>query len=162
MFRNDRTKLVAAAVLLASFLPGVAAQAANLSSVQGKVQLSRAGGTFQAVAGPTIVNPGDVVRAETGSSAQVIYADGSIAPVSSGSSLVVAADPSATLSNTASAGGPAAPKSVPVDPHAAHAVHGGHGLSTTALVVGGAVAAGGGFLLYKTLKKDKDDKPASP
>jgi hypothetical protein len=160
MFRDSKISKFAAVTLLASFLPSVVVQAASLSSVQGKVQLSRAGGAFQSVAGPTIINPGDVVRAETGSSAQVVYANGSIASVSSGSTLTVAADASSVLSDRASAGGPEAPKDVPVEPHG-HEVA-GHGLSTTTLIVGGAVAAGGGLLLYKTLHDQKKNKSASP
>jgi hypothetical protein len=163
MFRDAQIKKTAAVMLLASFLPSVAAQAANLSSVQGKVQLSRAGGAFKPVAGPTVINPGDVVHAEVGSSAQVVYSNGSIASVAAGSTLTVAADPSSVLSDKASAGGPEAAKDVvkdvPVDPHA-HA-HGVHGFGTTSLIVGGAVLAGGGLLLYKTLH-DKKNKSASP
>jgi hypothetical protein len=160
MFQDSKIKKIAAAALLVSFLPSVAVQAASLSSVQGKVQLSRAGGAFLPVAGPTIVNPGDILRAETGSSAQVVYADGSVATVSSGSTLTVVADSSSVLSDKASAGGPEAPKNVPVEPVSQGSGLGGFG--TTTLVVGGAVIAGGGLLLYKTLVKDKKDKPASP
>jgi hypothetical protein len=160
MFRELKISKLAAVTLLASLLPCVAVHAASLSSVQGKVQLSRAGGAFQPVTGPTIINPGDVIRAEMGSSAQVVYANGSIASVSGGSTLTVAADRSSVLSDRASAGGPEAPKDVPVEPHG-HEL-GGQGLSTTTLIVGGAVAAGGGLLLYKTLHDQKKNKSASP
>jgi hypothetical protein len=170
MFRDSKISKFAAVTLLASFLPSVVVQAASLSSVQGKVQLSRAGGAFQSVAGPTIINPGDVVRAETGSSAQVVYANGSIASVSSGSTLTVAADPAAILAGSAFADGPGAgaasaggTTSAAGGAGGAAAGGAGLGLGTGALVGGGLLLAGGTLLVVKKLNDDKKKKDsASP
>jgi hypothetical protein len=166
MLHDAKFKRFAAVTLLASFLPSVAVQAASLSSVQGNVQLSRAGGAFQAVTGPTIINKGDVVRAASGSSAQVVYGDGAMVSVSAGSSLVVAADPAALLARTAYVDGPkkaseATPEST--HPHEGEAAVHSHGLTTAALVAGGVGLAVGTVLIVRKLKDDKkNDKPASP
>jgi hypothetical protein len=180
MLQDTNFKRFAAVTLLASFLPSVAVQAASLSSVQGNVQISRAGGAFQAVTGPTIINKGDVVRADVGSSAQVVYADGAIAAVSAGSSVVVAADPAAVLARTAFVDGPkkskkateAKPETQPEAPAQesvtqateAATTSGTPGIGTAALVAGGLGLAAGTVLIVKKLKDDKKTAttPASP
>ena len=141
------TVLTSVIVLVAAGLTSASVGAANLSSVQGNVQISRAGGPFLAVSGPTQVNPGDVVRAEAGSSAQVVYADGAVASVGGGGSMIVAADPGAVLAGVAY-----------------HGAAAGTGVTTgvsTATIVGGLAVLGGGALLAKKLYDDKKEKAAA-
>jgi hypothetical protein len=126
-----------------------AANAANLTSVQGQVQISRAGGPFVAT-GVTVVNPGDVVQALAGGSAQVVYADGQVTPVYGGASVRVAPDRAAVLAGPSFQGAPGA---------GAAAAGSATAVSTTALVVGGVVAAAG---VYAVATKLAEKKPASP
>ncbi len=117
-------------------LASVAASAATLDSIQGEVLVNRGGG-YEVVNGPTELKPGDSAMANPGGSAQVVYADGSVVPVQPGSVV--------TVGETATAAG--------------------GGLSTSTLVVGGLVVAGGVGLAVALSNKgsdSKDDKPASP
>jgi hypothetical protein len=127
-----------------------AADAANLTAVQGQVQVSRAGGPFVAT-GATVVNPGDVVQALSGSSAQLVYADGAITQVASGSSVKVAADGAAVLSGASFQGAPGA--------GAAAAASTAPAVSATALVVGGVVAAAGVYAVTTSLAKKSSASP---
>jgi hypothetical protein len=154
MIKFRKKNALVTMVLVASCIGNVAVQAANLSSVQGAVHVSRAGGPFLAVTGPTQINPGDVVRAEVGSSAQVVYANGAVAAVSSGSTMTVAADPAAVLAGVAYQGAPKTGEKPEGD---------GTGLSNTNTVVLTSVGIiGGGFLAKKLYDDKKKKASASP
>jgi hypothetical protein len=145
--------------------------AASLTSVQGQIQVSRAGGPFKAVTGPTFINPGDVVRADIGSSAQIVYSSGASVPVASGAAMTVVADASAVLSSLAFQGapGPWAASTIPAEPapsaapsvDAPPAAAGGGASFTTIAVVGGVVVAGAGVLAVAS-KADSKKSSASP
>jgi hypothetical protein len=151
MLRYKKFQAAAAVCLFAAGVSGVTVQAASVSSVQGPVYLSRAGGPFEALKGSTHVQAGDIVRAEAGSSAQIIYADGVVAAVADGGSLTVAAEPAAVLTGRASQGAPESGSEVA-----------GNGANAALLVAGGLAVAGGGLLLAKKLSDDKKNKSASP
>jgi hypothetical protein len=106
--------------------------AANVSDVQGKVQISRAGGPFTAVNGPVVCNSGDVVRAvDNGSSAQVVSSNGSIQTAVPGAPV------------TCRTGVPAGVQSNPATTAATASAAAGGGVSTTAVIAGGAAIAAG-------------------
>ena len=152
MLQSGQFKSIAVITMLAASASSVAVQAASLSLVQGPVQLSRAGGPFQVVTGPTQVQPGDVVRADAGSNAQVIYANGFVAAVTDGASLTVASDPAAVLTGKALNGA-----------HGSGSGHfAGHSVNTAVLVAGGLAVAGGALLLAKKLSDDTKNKASSP
>jgi hypothetical protein len=107
-----------------------AAFAANVSDVQGKVQVSRAGGPFTAVSGNYVCNVGDVVRAvDNGSSAQIINANGLIETVLPGAPVTCKTGAPAGVQANAATG-----------QSAASAVAGGS-VPTAAVVAGGAAIA---------------------
>ena len=124
-----RVTVAIAAVLLSA----VQTFAATLSGVTGQVFINSGSGFITAENGQT-VNPGDVVMAREGASANVVFPDGT--------SLVVEAGKSLSVGTTA---GVAA---------------GVGGLSTATLLVGaGVVAAGVGAAV---LLSNNESKPSSP
>jgi hypothetical protein len=144
--RTVKYILGVAAFTVSQLMSQVASQvasAANLTSIQGPVQLSRAGGPFQPLSAPTQVNPGDVVRADAGGSAQVVFANGATAAVSSNTMYLVSADPSAVLTGAAYQGAPGA---------AGTAGTAGASVATTAAIVVGASVAVVGGIVYANKK----------
>jgi hypothetical protein len=129
--------LSTAAVMVVS-LAGQAALAANVTDIQGQVQLSRSGGAYRTLAGPSVCNAGDVVRAGKDSSAQVVNPNGIIETVSPGNPVTCKAGPGplANLPGSSAASSAAA------------------SASTSAVAVGGtiAVVAGVAGLLAVTKK----------
>jgi hypothetical protein len=140
--RTVKYILGVAAFTVSQLMSQVASQvasAANLTSIQGPVQLSRAGGPFQPLSAPTQVNPGDVVRADAGGSAQVVFANGATAAVSSNTMYLVSADPSAVLTGAAYQGAPGAGAGTGGTAGASVA-------TTAAIVVGASIAVVGGIV----------------
>jgi opacity protein-like surface antigen len=97
-------KACVAAVALAS--SSLAAMAANVSEVEGPVQISRSGGPFKAITGPEICNAGDVVRAQKDGSARVFNQNGviQVATVGKPVTCVARPGPAGTTPATASTG----------------------------------------------------------
>jgi hypothetical protein len=139
MRSSNRIRLVAFGAMLA--LASQAAVAANVNEIQGQVEISRSGGPFRAVSGPTICNAGDVVRARPNGRAQVEYL-GSVV--------------TATPGNPVTCAGPAAAATTGA-PGAAGAA-GGAASASTAAVVGGAVVIAAGVAGVVALAR----KSASP
>ncbi len=136
-------RLIALIGVASLTLASVAAEAAMLDLIQGEVLVNRGGG-YEDVNGPTELKPGDLVIANPGGSAQVVYADGSIVPVQPGTVVTVGESAAAAAAEATAAAG---------------------SLSTSTLVVGGLVVAGGVGLAVALSNKgsdSKDDKPASP
>jgi hypothetical protein len=132
-----RRAFVFCAALL--ILPATAL-AATLQSINGEV-LVDSGGGFNVVSGPVTLNPGDTVIANPGSSAQIVYDNGCTVPVQPGAVVAVHAQPPCS---TEAEGGSS-----------------GGGISSTALLVGGA-AVGLGVGAAVLLSADDDEGPASP
>jgi hypothetical protein len=177
MLRCTVTGSLTAVALFACAVMSAPVNAANLTSVQGDVTLSRAGGPFRPVGGPTVINTGDVVRAEPGSSAQIVYGSGAVAAVNSGASIRVAVDPSAVLAQPAFQGAPvwqtttvvadATPTAAGVEPGATPttdpapaAPDNGNSVGTTVVVVGVIAAGAGALVLAKSAGDSK--KSSSP
>jgi hypothetical protein len=149
--RFNRSFLLATVVSTVAGLVSQTVLAANVTNVQGQVQLSRAGGPFQNITGPSVCNAGDVVRAVKDGSADVVNADGLIQSATPGKPIIckaaAAAVTPATTPATAAAGA------------AGGAGAGAAGVST-AVVVGGAVAVVAGAAGVVALTKKKNS--ASP
>lgn len=127
--KNSTTiALIAAAAMLVG---AVQASAATLNGVTGQIFVNSGNG-FKSVKNGATVNPGDVVMARNGGTAQIVYADGS--------SMIV--EPGKSVSVGTSAGG----------------VH--SGITHTQLMVGaGVVAAGVGAAV---IISNNNSKPSSP
>jgi hypothetical protein len=138
-----RTLLVSSSVAaLAMFGVGYSAQAANVTDVQGQVQISQSGGPFKTINGPAVCNAGDVVRANKDGSARVVNASGAIQDVLPGKPV------------TCRAATAAAATTPPAAPGAAAGAAGAAGASTAAIVGGTiAVAAGVAGVIAVTNKK---------
>jgi hypothetical protein len=63
-------------------------QAATLGAIQGNVLVNRGGG-YKTVKGATNLTPGDIVMAQAGGSAQIVYPDGCVVPVEVGAVVTV-------------------------------------------------------------------------
>jgi hypothetical protein len=152
-------RLLGMAVLTFSQVAPQVAVAANLTSVQGKILVSRAGGPFQAVSGPTRVNPGDVVRADVGGSAQVVYANGATQVVPSNTMLLVSTDPAAVLSQAAFQGAPGAgAANAAAGTAGAGAAGASAAVSTTAIAIG-AATVGAAVVAGVVIAKKKSASP---
>lgn len=120
-------------IAVAAVLLGTAqAMAATLSGVNGNVFINRGQG-FEAAQNGATVNPGDIVMAREGASANVVFPDGT--------SLAVEAGKSLTVGTTAG-------------------VVGG-GLTTGTLLAGAGLAAGA-VVGAVTLTKDDKKAPVAP
>jgi hypothetical protein len=147
-------------VLFATFVTTVAgmvsnvAFAANVTNVQGQVQLSRAGGAFQTITGPSVCNAGDTVRVVKNGSADVVNADGSIQSATPGKPIVCKAATAGLAPTTTPAAASAGAAG------GAGAVGGAAAGVSTAVVAGGVVAVVGGVVGVVALTKKKSS--ASP
>lgn len=142
-----------------------AASAANVTDVQGEVQLSNSGGPFKTISGPTTCTAGDVVRAVKDGSARVINPDGGIQTALPGSPAMCLGGPKsgtttppapAAASSTAAAGG-ATPGSAAAG--SAAAASSATGVSTT-VIVGATIAVVAGVAGVVALTQKKSS--ASP
>jgi hypothetical protein len=122
-----------------------AALAANVTDVQGQVQLSSSGGPFKTITGPMTCNAGDVVRVVKDGSAQVVNPNGVVETASPGKPVICKAGP-----------GPATAPS----PAATAGAAGSAASTSTAMVVGGAIVIGAGAAGVVALTKKKSS--ASP
>jgi hypothetical protein len=145
-----RSLVIIASVAALTAIPSSVASAANVTDVQGQVQLSTAGGPFKSITVPTVCNTGDVVRVVKDGSAQVVNANGAIETVSPGKPVVCKAAPAA-VAQTPAASTPAASTA------AAGSAAGG---ASTAVVVGGTIAVVAGVAGVVALTKKKSS--ASP
>lgn len=127
------------AALLLACLVGTAAKAATLEAIQGQVMVNKGNG-YRFVSGTVELNPGDMVIANSGGGAQLIYGDGCNVPVQAGAAVTVG-DQSPCAAQGGSNGGPAL------------------GPGTLAL---GAVVVGGGIGAAVLLSGQNGDKPVSP
>jgi hypothetical protein len=131
------------------------ASAANVTEVQGQVQLSKSGGPFTALTGPAVCNAGDVIRVVKDGSARVINPNGVVQTASPSKPIVCVAGPGpgGALPTTA------APAATPAAAAPAAAAASATGVSTGVLV-GGAIAVGAGVAGVVALSNKKSS--ASP
>jgi hypothetical protein len=122
------------------------ASAANVTDVQGQVQLSNSGGPFKAISGPTTCKAGDVVRVVKDGSATVVNQNGVIQTATPGNPVVCLAGPG--------------PAGAPPTAAAPSAAAGSASSVSTAAVVGGSIAVVAGVAGVVALTKKKSS--ASP
>jgi hypothetical protein len=140
-----RNLLVSSAIVIVTMCgAGHTAQAANVTDVQGQVQISRSGGPFKTINGPSVCNSGDVVRANKDGSARVVNAAGAIQDVLPGKPVSCRDVAAATTTPGATPG--------------AAAGAGAAGASTAA-VVGGSIAVVAGVVGVIAVTNKKSSSP---
>lgn len=128
--------------------------AATLVALSGQVLVNR--GTGFELAQPGLeLKPGDMVVANPGATAQIMYPQGCLVPVVPGQIATVVETPKCPPLTTG-----VLPAAAAVA--AAGAGAGAAGVSTAALVGGSAAIAGGGAAAYALSKNNTSSSPASP
>jgi hypothetical protein len=156
MQKMEKFRGLLAVAATASCLICAEAHAAHLTAVQGEVFISRAGGPFQPVTGPTEVAQGDVVKASPGSSAQVVQANGQILTVNSASPMTIAETIGQQIPTaSATVDGLSPPSGTETLASAT-----GGGVGPAALVAGGVAVGVGAYVVQKTIAAKKTS--ASP
>jgi hypothetical protein len=125
------------------------ALAGTVTMVQGDVQISRDGGPFTSITGPTVCNSGDLVRAQSGF-AQVVNPNGFFQTASPGISVICATDPD-PASGLSKAGATEAGAATTVGAGTASGVTAG---VSTAVIVGGVAVVAGVAGLVAASKKN--------
>jgi hypothetical protein len=139
--------------------PGRSASEATIAGVQGQVQISRAGGPFMDIAGPTACSVGDVLRVVGNGSAQVVNPNGAIQTATLGAPVKCLAGIGSTSPSLV--GGPDAVADAAVaaaNESTAAAAAGGATSNTAAIMVGAGIVAATGVVGVVALTK----KAASP
>jgi hypothetical protein len=114
---------------------GHAARAADVTQVQGRIEISRSGGPFRPVTGPTVCNTGDVVRAVQEGSAQIVGAGNVVQTATPGNPVNCSGQPAAATQSAAAQGAPG--------PSGAAGGAGAAASGATAAVIGGVVVVAG-------------------
>jgi hypothetical protein len=148
------------------------ASAANITAVQGQVQISSSGGPFRTITGPTTCNAGDVVRAVKDGSAQIFHLNGDVMTATPGVPVTCTSGLGPHGMNAGAPGSSAAGATggTAGATGGASAAAAGAGVSTGVLVGGGVALAVGAAAAVKKLSDDKKKKeeeekklkPASP
>jgi hypothetical protein len=126
--------------LMLSLLAGSAVSAATLEGIQGEVMINTGAG-YRFVSGVVELKPGDMVIANAGGTAQLMYGDGCTVPVQAGGFVTVSADSPCLTTQANGDGAPA--------------------INPTTFTIG-AVVVGAGVGAAFLLKGNSSDKPASP
>ncbi|MDX2204007.1 MAG: hypothetical protein NW223_14740 [Hyphomicrobiaceae bacterium] len=148
----NRSRKLAAAIAAGFVCLASTVHAATLVAISGQVLVNRGDG-FQ-IAQPGIdLKPGDVVIANPGAAAQIMYPEGCLVPVVPLQIATVLAKPNCPPLTTGA---------VPAAAAAVAAAGSGAGVSTAAVVGGSAALAGGGATAYALSKSKASTAPASP